>query len=158
MVPAVIQLLFLQLVLGPTLVMTIQQEAAVQNFRTLNMDYPKVNFPGDFEGYCNGFMSYVRGRKQHWYCPTIHYVIHAPWKTIWKSCKNSESFCENYNEYCTLTKVSFPLTICKLYKNQPPTSCHYSSTETNGKIYLLCSSKYEGQPIDILGLYKGIYK
>ncbi|KAM5177161.1 putative inactive ribonuclease-like protein 13 [Callospermophilus lateralis] len=154
MAPAVAQLLFLQLVLGPTLVMAVQLEIAVQNFRTLNMDYPKAKFPDDFKGYCNGFMSYVRGRKEQWYCPKTHYVLHTPWNTIWKSCKNSESFCENYNEYCTLTTKPFPITICRVNKRQPPTSCRYSSTETNRKLYLLCSSKYEGQPIGILGLYK----
>lgn len=153
MAPAVAWLLFLQLVQGPTLVMDISIEVAIQNFRTMHIDYPKVNYPEGFQGYCNGLMAYVRGRQQSWYCPKRHYVIHAPWSDIQKACKYSESFCENYNEYCTLSEDSFPLTICSLETKQPPTSCRYNSTLNNQRLYLLCSQKYDGKPIGIIGLY-----
>jgi hypothetical protein len=98
-------------------------------------------------------MAYVRGRMQDWYCPKIHYVVHAPWKAIHKFCKYSESFCENYNEYCTLTQGSLPLTVCTLDPNQPPTSCRYKTTLTNQRLYLLCSRKYDAEPVGIIGLY-----
>ncbi|XP_040083052.1 probable inactive ribonuclease-like protein 13 isoform X2 [Oryx dammah] len=153
MAPLVARLLFLQVVLGTALVENIKTQLAIKNFRTLHVDYPKVTYAKGFQGYCNGLMSYVRGRQESWYCPKTHYVLHAPWTTIWKFCKYSESFCENYNEYCTLTQDSIPLTICSLYYRQPPTSCRYNSTLTNQRLYLLCSEKYDGEPIDIIGLY-----
>ncbi|XP_022442804.1 probable inactive ribonuclease-like protein 13 [Monodon monoceros] len=147
--PPVVQLLFLQ----PALVENIQLQLAIKNFRTLHIDYPKVNYAKGFRGYCNGLMSYVWGRQQSWYCPKIHYVLHALWTAIKKFCKYSESFCENYNEYCTVTQDSFPLTICSLSSKQPPTSCYYTSTLTDQRLYLLCSQKYDAEPIDIMGLY-----
>ncbi|XP_019484317.1 PREDICTED: probable inactive ribonuclease-like protein 13 isoform X2 [Hipposideros armiger] len=147
---AVARLLFLQLVLGPTLVVDIRLQTAVENFRNSHIDYPRANYPMGFQGYCNGMMAYVRGREQRWYCPNIHYMIHAPWRAIRKFCKYSESFCDNYNEYCTLTQDTFPLTICSLVK-QPPTSCHYNGTLTNQRLYLLCSRKYDAEPIGIIG-------
>nr|XP_004672420.1 probable inactive ribonuclease-like protein 13 [Jaculus jaculus] len=150
---SVVQLFFLQLILGPTLVMDTKLQNVIQNFRTLHIDYPKVNYPKGFHGYCNGFMAYVRGRMQDWYCPKIHYVIHTPWEVILKFCKYSESFCENYNEYCTLTQETFPLTVCTLDPKQPPTSCHYSSTLTNQRLYLLCSQKSDAEPMGIIGVY-----
>ncbi|KAM9714443.1 putative inactive ribonuclease-like protein 13 isoform 1-T2 [Dama dama] len=153
MAPPVAQLLFLQVVLGPALVENIRTQFAIKNFRTLHVDYPKVDYAKGFQGYCNGLMSYVRGRQESWYCPKIHYVLHAPWTVVWNFCKYSESFCENYNEYCTLTQDSIPLTICSLYTKQPPTSCRYNTTLTNQRLYLLCSEKYDGAPIDIIGLY-----
>lgn len=153
MTPAVAWLLFLQLVLGPTLVMDMKLEVAIKNFRNLHIDYPKVNYPLGFQGYCNGMMAYVRGRQQSWHCPTNHYVIHAPWTAIYESCKHCENFCENYNEYCTLTQDAFPLTICSLFLKQPPTSCRYNDTLANQRLYLLCSRKYDATPIGIIGLY-----
>ncbi|XP_057577306.1 probable inactive ribonuclease-like protein 13 [Hippopotamus amphibius kiboko] len=153
MASPVAQLLFLQLVLGPALVENIKLQLAIKNFRTLHINYPKADFAEGFQGYCNGMMSYIRGRQQSWYCPKIHYVLHAPWTTIKKFCKYSESFCENYNQYCTLTQDSFPLTICSLKSQQPPTSCRYTSTLTNQRLYLLCSQKYDAEPIGIIGLF-----
>ncbi|EPY76533.1 probable inactive ribonuclease-like protein 13 [Camelus dromedarius] len=149
----VTQLLFLQLVLAPTWVENIELQVAIENFRTLHIDYPRANYAKGFRGYCNGLMAYVRGRQQTWHCPKVHYVLHAPWKAIGKLCKYSESFCENYNEYCTLTQDSFPLTICKLNKGDTPTSCHYNGTLTNQRLYLLCSQQYDAEPMDIIGLY-----
>ncbi|XP_012885141.1 PREDICTED: probable inactive ribonuclease-like protein 13 [Dipodomys ordii] len=153
MTPAGVLLLFLQLVLGPTLVMDNRLHTAIKNFRSLHLDYPRVVYPRGFRGYCNGLMAYVRGRMQDWFCPKIHYVVHAPWEAIQEDCKHSESFCENYNEYCTLTQSSFPITICTLGSKQPPTSCRYNSTLTNQRLYLLCSRKYDGEPIGVIGLY-----
>ncbi|KAK2103904.1 putative inactive ribonuclease-like protein 13 [Saguinus oedipus] len=120
MAPAVTQLLFLQLVLRQavlaclTLVTDIKMQFGIRNFRILNVNYPKVIYPNGFQGYCNGLMAYVRGKMQTSHCPKIHYVMHAPWKVIQKVCKQSESFCENYNEYCTLTEDAFPITVCSL--------------------------------------------
>ncbi|KAL0602895.1 putative inactive ribonuclease-like protein 13 [Plecturocebus cupreus] len=142
-----------QLVLGPTLVTNIKMQFGVRNFRILNVDYPKVIYPNGFQGYCNGLMAYVRGKMQTSHCPKIHYVMHAPWKVIQKVCKQSESFCENYNEYCTLTEDAFPITVCSLSQQQSPISCYYNSTETNQRAHLLCSRKYEAEPIGIIGLY-----
>ncbi|XP_028644377.1 probable inactive ribonuclease-like protein 13 [Grammomys surdaster] len=153
MTPDMAWLLVLQLVLRPTLVIGITMQTAIKNFRTLHVDYPMVNYPKGFQGYCNGLMAYVRGKLQEWYCPKIHYVIHAPLESIQKLCKYSESFCENYNEYCTLTRNSFPLTICTLGHKQAPTSCSYNSTLTNQRLYLLCSRKHDAEPIAIIGLY-----
>ncbi|XP_050999355.1 probable inactive ribonuclease-like protein 13 [Acomys russatus] len=149
MAPDVAWLLFLQ----PTLVIGITMQTAIKNFRTLHVDYPKVNYLKGFHGYCNGLMAYVRGRLKDWHCPKIHYVVHAPWEDIQKFCKHSKSFCENYNEYCTLTQNSFPITVCTIDPKQPPTSCSYNSTLTNQRLYLLCSRKYDAEPIDIVGLY-----
>lgn len=146
-------LLFLQLVVGPTLVVDIGLPIAIKKFQDLHIDFPKVNYPTGFHGYCNGLMAYVRGKEQNWYCPNTHYIIHAPWEAIRKFCKNCESFCENYNEYCTLTLDSFPLTICSLVTTQPPTSCHYNDTLTNQRLYLLCSQKYDAEPIGIIGFH-----
>lgn len=148
-----IWLLCLQLVLRPTLVPGIKMEIAIKNFRTLHVDYPRINYPKGFHGYCNGLMAYLRGRMQDWYCPKIHYVVHAPWEGIQKFCRNSENFCENYNEYCTLTQNSFPITVCTRGSKKPPTSCSYNSTLTNQRLYLLCSSKQNAVPIGIIGLY-----
>ncbi|ELK07111.1 probable inactive ribonuclease-like protein 13 [Pteropus alecto] len=153
MAPAAAWLLLLQLSLEPALVMNIGLQMAIRNFRILNINYPKVKYPVDFQGYCNGMMSYVRGKKQDWYCPETHYVIHAPWRAIQKLCKHCENFCDNYNQYCTVTKDSLPITICSRITKQPPPSCSYNGTLTNQRIYLLCSQKYEGQPIDIIGTY-----
>ncbi|XP_029807617.1 probable inactive ribonuclease-like protein 13 [Suricata suricatta] len=152
MAPAVVWLLFLQLALWPTLVVDIKMSTAIKDFRMLHIDYPRVHYPLGFQGYCNGIMAYVRGRKQSWYCPQIHYLVHAPWKEVQKFCKNSESFCENYNEYCTLTENPYPITTCSLDSNQPPTSCHYQTTLSNQRLYLLCSRKRDAEPIDIIGL------
>ncbi|KAB1277203.1 putative inactive ribonuclease-like protein 13 [Camelus dromedarius] len=149
--PAAVRQLWL--VLAPTWVENIELQVAIENFRTLHIDYPRANYAKGFRGYCNGLMAYVRGRQQTWHCPKVHYVLHAPWKAIGKLCKYSESFCENYNEYCTLTQDSFPLTICKLNKGDTPTSCHYNGTLTNQRLYLLCSQQYDAEPMDIIGLY-----
>ncbi|XP_070360076.1 probable inactive ribonuclease-like protein 13 isoform X3 [Equus asinus] len=153
MAQAVAWLLFLQLVLEQTQVVDSKLQTAIKNFRTLHIDYPMVNYPEGFQGYCNGLMAYVRDVKQSWYCPKTHYVVHAPWKAVREFCKYSESFCENYNEYCTLTHDSYPLTICSLGSIQPPTSCRYNGTLTNQRLYLLCSRKYDAEPIGIIGLY-----
>ncbi|NP_001011687.1 probable inactive ribonuclease-like protein 13 isoform X1 [Mus musculus] len=153
MAPDVAWLLVLPLVFRPTLVTGITIQTAIKNFRTLHVDYPMVNYPKGFHGYCNGLMAYVRGKLQDWYCPKIHYVVHAPLEDIQKFCKYSESFCENYNEYCTLTQNSFPVTICTLVHQQAPTSCSYNSTLTNQRLYLLCSRKHDAEPIGIIGLY-----
>ncbi|EFB16150.1 hypothetical protein PANDA_017713, partial [Ailuropoda melanoleuca] len=153
MAPAVARVLFLQLVLGPTLVVDIKVQIAIKNFRMLHVDYPRVNYPEGFQGYCNGLMAYVRGRKQSWFCPQIHYTVHAPWGEIKRFCLYSDSFCENYDEYCTVTEDSFPVTICSLASGQPPVSCHYNDTLTNQRLYLLCSGKHDAEPIGIIGLY-----
>nr|XP_023396433.1 probable inactive ribonuclease-like protein 13 [Loxodonta africana] len=153
MAPAVARLLFLQLVLGSALVLGINLWSAIKNFNHLFIDFPRVEYSSKFQGYCNGIMSYVRGRMQNWDCPKIHYLVHVPFKSIRKYCKHSENFCENYNHYCTLTKDSFPLTICQLSDKQPPTSCYYNTTLTNQKLYLLCSRKYDADPVDIIGLF-----
>ncbi|XP_052046635.1 probable inactive ribonuclease-like protein 13 [Apodemus sylvaticus] len=153
MAPDVAWILVLHLVLRPTLVTGITMQTAIKNFRNLHVDYPMVNYPKGFHGYCNGLMAYVRGKLQDWYCPKIHYVVHAPMEAIQKFCKYSESFCENYNEYCTLTQNSFPITVCTLGYQQAPTSCSYNSTLTNQRLYLLCSRKHDAEPIGIIGLY-----
>ncbi|XP_003804131.2 probable inactive ribonuclease-like protein 13 [Otolemur garnettii] len=153
MAPVLAQILVFQLVWGPILAEDMKEQIFIHNFRTLHIDYPRVSYPEGFLGYCNGLMAYVRGRKQSEHCPVIHYVVHTPWHTIAKTCKHSESFCENYNEYCTLTQKAFPLTICTLALEQPPTSCHYNSTLSSRKLYLLCSRKYEGEPIGIIGYF-----
>ncbi|KAF6352281.1 ribonuclease A family member 13 (inactive) [Rhinolophus ferrumequinum] len=150
---AVARLLFLQLVLGPTLVMDMRLQMIIKNFRDLHIDYPRVNYPVGFQGYCNGLMAYVRGKEQKLYCPNTHYVIHAPWTAIRKCCKYSESFCDNYHEYCTITQDTFPLTVCSLVTKQAPASCRYNGTLTNQRLYLLCSQKYDADPIGILGFY-----
>ncbi|XP_060031337.1 probable inactive ribonuclease-like protein 13 isoform X3 [Erinaceus europaeus] len=150
---AVIWLPFLQLVLKPTLVMDYGMNEATKKFRLINVDYPKVRFSEGFGDYCNGLMAHVRGIKKSWFCPRIHYVVHAPWNALRATCKHSDSFCENFNEYCSFTKDAFPITICTLNKEEPPTSCQYQSTITNQKIYLLCSRKYDADPIGIIGLY-----
>ncbi|XP_006161494.1 probable inactive ribonuclease-like protein 13 isoform X2 [Tupaia chinensis] len=142
-----------KLVLGPTVVMDNRLQMAIKNFRDVNIDYPKVNYPKGFQGYCNGLMAYVRGRMKMWQCPKIHYMIHAPLKTVQKLCKYSESFCENYNKYCTLTQDSFPITVCSLVLTQPPTSCRYNSTLANQRLYLLCSGEHDAEPVDIIGVY-----
>ncbi|XP_055477655.1 probable inactive ribonuclease-like protein 13 [Psammomys obesus] len=148
MAPDVVWLLFFQ----PTLAIGLSMQTAIKNFRILHVDYPKVSYAKGFHGYCNGLMDYVRGRLKDWYCPKIHYVVHAPREGIEKFCKYSESFCENYNEYCTLTQDAFPLTICTLDRKQPPSSCSYNSTLTNQRLYLLCSRKHDAEPIGIIGL------
>ncbi|XP_003987448.2 probable inactive ribonuclease-like protein 13 [Felis catus] len=154
MAVAVARLVFLQLAFGPALVVDIEMQIAIKDFHMLHVDYPRVHYPKGFQGYCNGLMAYVRGRNQKsWYCPQIHYMVHAPWREVQKFCKYSESFCENYNEYCTFTEDSFPITICSLAPNQPPTSCYYNSTLTNQRLYLLCSGKRDAEPIDIIGVY-----
>ncbi|XP_037690386.1 probable inactive ribonuclease-like protein 13 [Choloepus didactylus] len=152
MAPAMAWLLFFQLVLESALVLDINKLSAIKKFRNIYTDYPKVNYPKGFQGYCNGLMGYVRGKMKSWYCPGTHYVIHAPWTIIQTFCKYSDSFCENYNEYCTITQDSYPITICSLVPKQPPTSCHYNSTMGNYRIYLLCSGKYDAEPIDIIGI------
>ncbi|XP_053451641.1 probable inactive ribonuclease-like protein 13 isoform X2 [Nycticebus coucang] len=153
MAPVAAQLLICQLVWGPILAEDIKEQIAVQNFRTLHIDYPRVSYPEGFQGYCNGLMAYVRGKMQTWNCPKTYYVVHTPWNAIVRTCKLSESFCENYNEYCTLTQDSFPLTVCTLALRQPPTSCRYTSTLSNRRLYLLCSRKYEGEPMGIIGYF-----
>lgn len=153
MAPAAAWLLLLQLILEPALVMNIGVQMAMRNFRDLNIDYPKVSYPDDFQGYCNGLMAYVRGKKKNWYCPEIHYVIHASWGAIRKFCKHCENFCDNYDQYCTVTRDALPLTICSRATKQPPPGCHYNDTVTNQRLYLLCSQKDEGEPIDIIGTY-----
>ncbi|XP_066200050.1 probable inactive ribonuclease-like protein 13 [Saccopteryx leptura] len=153
MAPAVAWLLFLQLVLGPTVVVDTMLQAAIKNFRNIHMDYPQVNYPAGFQGYCNGLVAYVRAKKNNWYCPKNHYVIHAPWEAILKACKTCENFCENYNEYCTLTQDSFPITTCSLVTKKLSTSCHYNGTLTNQRLYLLCSGKRDAKPIGIIDLY-----
>lgn len=153
MAPSVARLVFLQFVLGPGLIEGIKVQIAIRNFRRLHIDYPRVSYPKGFHGYCNGLMAYVRGRKWSWYCPQIHYMVHAPWREINGFCKYSDSFCENYNEYCTLTEDAIPVTICSLVSRQPPTSCHYNETLTNQRLYLLCSGKNDAEPIGIIGLY-----
>ncbi|KAM5339879.1 putative inactive ribonuclease-like protein 13 [Glossophaga mutica] len=153
MAPALAWLLFLQLVLEPTLVVDISLQFAIKDFHVLHIDYPRVNYPRGFRGYCNGLMAYVRGRKKSLYCPKNHYVIHAPRTEIKKFCKHCENFCENYNGYCTLTQESFPLTICSLITSQPPTSCHYNGTLTNQRLYLLCSQKYDAEPVGVIAFY-----
>ncbi|XP_049624682.1 probable inactive ribonuclease-like protein 13 [Suncus etruscus] len=151
--PTMAWFLFFQLVLGPTLLMGIKTKETIKNFRTLNIDYPRVKFPKSFLGYCNGLMTHVRGASQSPACPKIHYVIHAPWEVLRAFCKHSENFCENYNEYCTLTTDTVPLTICTLSINQPPTSCRYNTTITNQKLYLLCSQKKDAEPVGVIGIY-----
>ncbi|KAK2500477.1 hypothetical protein MC885_016386 [Smutsia gigantea] len=133
--------------------MDVRLQAALENFRNLHIDYPKVNFPDGFQGYCDGLMAYVRGGRENWYCPNTHYVVHAPWRAVRKFCKYSDRFFENHNEYCTLTQDSFPLTICSLSYKRPPTSCCYNGTLTSQRLYLLCSRKYDAELIDIIGLY-----
>nr|XP_004482393.2 LOW QUALITY PROTEIN: probable inactive ribonuclease-like protein 13 [Dasypus novemcinctus] len=152
MAPAVAWLIFFQLALESALVLDINKEIAIKNFRDLYTDYPKVDYPRGFHGYCNGLMGYVRGIRKSWYCPRTHYVIHAPWTIIQHFCKYSENFCENYNEYCTVTQDTNPITICTLAHKQPPSSCYYNSTMGNYKIYLLCSHKYDAEPIDVIGI------
>ncbi|XP_008054673.1 probable inactive ribonuclease-like protein 13 [Carlito syrichta] len=153
MVPAVVRLLFLQLVLMALPGVDTNKQFFLKNFHSLNIDYPKVKYSKGFQGYCNGFMAYVRGKIQKWYCPKIHYVIHAPWEVIRTFCKYSENFCENYNGYCTLTQDSYPLTVCSLDSEQPPTNCRYNSDLTNQRLYLLCSRKYDAVPKGIIGLH-----
>uniref|UniRef100_A0A8C6R9N3 Ribonuclease, RNase A family, 13 (non-active) n=1 Tax=Nannospalax galili TaxID=1026970 RepID=A0A8C6R9N3_NANGA len=115
MAPAVVRLLFLQLVLRPSLVMGSRMQTAIKNFRTLYIDYPRVHYPKGFHGYCNGLMAYVRGN-----CKT---GTSMPLGKTSMYCKYSENFCENYNEYCTLTESSCPLTVCTLGAQQPAPSC-----------------------------------
>ncbi|XP_007949333.1 probable inactive ribonuclease-like protein 13 [Orycteropus afer afer] len=153
MTPAVARLLFFQLVLEPTLILGINLQHAIKNFEHIFIDFPRVEYSNNFQGYCNGIMGYVRGRMQRWDCPKIHYVVHVSFKSIQKYCKHTEDFCESYNQYCTLTKDSFPLTICQLIDKQPPTSCYYNTTLSNHQLYLLCSRQYDAEPIDIIGLF-----
>ncbi|XP_055989904.1 probable inactive ribonuclease-like protein 13 [Sorex fumeus] len=153
MKPIVAWFLFFQLVLGPTPLMSIGMKEAIKNFRNLNVDYPRVKFHRDFQDYCNGIMTHVRGTKKSPSCPKIHYVIHVPWNMVRTFCNKSDSFCENYSQYCTLTPDTVPLTICSLSKKQPPTSCRYNSTITNQRVYLLCSKKEDAEPMGIIGIF-----
>ncbi|EHB08173.1 Ribonuclease-like protein 13 [Heterocephalus glaber] len=152
MAPAVAQLLFLQLVLGPAPVVNIKVHPEAQNFHNLHIDYPKVTFAEGFQGYCNGFMAYVRGRRQNWFCPKVHYVLHAPWKDIQKFCNYTDYFCDVYNEYCTLTRDFFWLTTCTLDPKHPSTGCSYTTSVTRQRVYLVCSRRYKGSPIGIISL------
>ncbi|KAM5235518.1 putative inactive ribonuclease-like protein 13 [Ctenodactylus gundi] len=145
-------LLFLQFVLGSSLIIDFKMQGAIKTFRNLHVDYPKFNFSEGFLGYCNGFMAYVRGKRQNWYCPAIHYVVHAPWKDIRKFCTHTESFCENYNKYCTITSESYPVTVCFIDHKQPAVSCRHVEVITHRRLYLLCSHKKKGYPVDIIGL------
>ncbi|XP_037357822.1 probable inactive ribonuclease-like protein 13 [Talpa occidentalis] len=150
MTPVVAWILSLQLVLGPTLVMDINMRKAVKNFRALNIDYPRVENLKNSKAYCNILMSYVRGTMQSWFCPKVHYWIHAPWKDIRPLCKHSDSFCENYNAFCIFTQESFPVTTCSV-TNEQPASCNYNTSLSNQRLCLLCSAKDEAEPIGIFG-------
>ncbi|KAM6202569.1 putative inactive ribonuclease-like protein 13 [Rhynchocyon petersi] len=153
MSPVVVWLLSFQLVLGPILVMRCNDlQTAIKNFEHIFIDFPRVEYSSNFEGYCNGIMNYVRGRMQTWHCPRIHYLVHVSYKSIQKYCKNNENFCESYNQYCSMTKESLPITICQLMNNYLPINCHYNTTLTSQKLYLLCSRRYNAKPIDIIGL------
>ncbi|XP_006883348.1 PREDICTED: probable inactive ribonuclease-like protein 13 [Elephantulus edwardii] len=152
MSPVVMWLLSFQFLLGPTLILNNNLQTAIKNFKHLFIDFPRLEYASSFKGYCNGIMSYVRGRMQRWDCPNVHYLVHVSYKSIQKYCKHSDNFCENYNQYCTITNDSFPLTICQLMTNYSPISCYYSTNLTNQKLYLLCSRRYNAEPIDIIGL------
>ncbi|XP_006835537.1 PREDICTED: probable inactive ribonuclease-like protein 13 [Chrysochloris asiatica] len=145
--------LFLQLVLRPTLVLGINIQRAIKNFEHLFIDFPRVEYEDSFQGYCNGIMAYVRGAMQKWNCPKIHYMVHVPIQSIRKYCMHSENFCVSYNQYCTITKDSFPLTICQWIQSYPPTSCRYNTTLTNSRLYLLCSRRYNAEPLDVIGIF-----
>ncbi|XP_004609559.1 probable inactive ribonuclease-like protein 13 [Sorex araneus] len=153
MKPAVAWFLFLQLVLGPTPLTSLGTKEAIKNFRNLNVDYPRVKFHKNFLDYCNGIMTLVRGTRQSPACPRIHYVMHVPWNLMQTFCRKSDSFCENYNEYCALTPDTLPLTICSLSKKQSLSSCRYKSIITNQRVYLLCSKKEDAQPMGIIGIF-----
>ncbi|XP_072478783.1 probable inactive ribonuclease-like protein 13 isoform X2 [Notamacropus eugenii] len=146
------RILVLQLFLGPALTFLSFTSSAVRKFRALNVDYPKITFAEGFQGYCNGLMSYVRGWKKEWQCPWVHYVLHAPWTNVSRNCKYADSFCEDFNEYCSLSQDAFFLTTCKRPTLQPPSTCQYEETTSIQRVYLLCSRKYDGEPMGIIGL------
>ncbi|XP_074091055.1 putative inactive ribonuclease-like protein 13 [Macrotis lagotis] len=146
------RILVLQLLLVPALTFLSFTSPAVRNFRLLHVDFPRVTFDKSFGGYCNGLISYVRIWKREWHCPSIHYVLHAPWKDIAKNCKYSDSFCEAFKGYCSASFEAIPLTVCSKTLGQPPTSCDYNGTLSIHRVYLLCSRKFNGEPISIIGL------
>ncbi|XP_005412150.1 PREDICTED: probable inactive ribonuclease-like protein 13 isoform X2 [Chinchilla lanigera] len=153
MAPVVAQLLFLQLVLGPALVIDFKMHPDAVDFRKLHIDQPKSEFSEGFQGYCNGFMAYVRGRRQDWFCPKIHYVLHSPWKEVRQLCNYTDYYCDVYNAYCTLTQRALSLTVCVLASEQPSTSCFYNTYMSDQRLYLLCSHRYKGDPIGIISVY-----
>ncbi|XP_043845675.1 probable inactive ribonuclease-like protein 13 [Dromiciops gliroides] len=146
------RILVLHLLLVPTLAFLSFTSSAVRKFRALHVDYPKVKFAEGFQGYCNGLVSYVRGWKKDWQCPWVHYVLHAPWAKITKNCKHTDSYCEDFNEYCSVSQDAFPLTTCNRLTLEPPTTCQYNETTSTQRVYLLCSRKYNGEPVFIIGL------
>uniref|UniRef100_F7A280 Ribonuclease A-domain domain-containing protein n=1 Tax=Monodelphis domestica TaxID=13616 RepID=F7A280_MONDO len=149
-----VRILVLQLLLVPALTFLSFTSKEAENFRAVNIDFPKVNFSKGFQGYCNGLMSYVRGRQKLLKnCPNVHYVLHAPWEKVKISCHKTDSFCEDFNEYCSLSQDVFPITTCSRVKETPPTTCLYNETTSTQRVYLLCSRKYNAKPIHIVGLF-----
>ncbi|XP_027698755.1 probable inactive ribonuclease-like protein 13 [Vombatus ursinus] len=148
------RILVFQLLLVPALTFLSFTSSAVRNFYALHIDYPKVTFSKSFHGYCNGLMSYVRGMKKDWRCPQIHHVLHAPWTKVSSNCKHSDTFCEDFNEYCSLSQDAFPLTTCKRLSMEPPSTCQYNETTSTKRVYLLCSRKYNGEPMYIIGIFQ----
>ncbi|XP_036592507.1 probable inactive ribonuclease-like protein 13 [Trichosurus vulpecula] len=146
------RILVLQLLLVPALTFLSFISSEVRNFRILHIDYPKVTFHEGFQGYCNGLMSFVRGWKKEWHCPWIHYVLHAPWTKVSRNCKYTDSFCEDFNEYCSLSQDAFFLTTCERLPLEPPSTCQYNETTSTRRVYLLCSRKYNGEPMYIIGV------
>ncbi|XP_012589492.1 PREDICTED: probable inactive ribonuclease-like protein 13 [Condylura cristata] len=153
MTPVVVWILSLQFLLEPAVIVGSHERNPVNTFRDLNIDYPRVKNIEEFHSYCNILMSYVRGKKQSWFCPKVHYWIHAPWKVIKGLCRHSDNFCESYNEFCTFTRESFPVTTCTVAFKEQPTSCNYNTSLSNQRLCLLCSAKYEAKPIGIFGTF-----
>ncbi|XP_031810850.1 probable inactive ribonuclease-like protein 13 [Sarcophilus harrisii] len=144
--------LVLQLLLVPALTFLSFSSSKVRNFRTLHVDFPKVTFANEFQGYCNGLMSVVRGYRYDRHCPWTHYVLHAPWSQISKNCKEPDSFCQDFSEYCSLSQDAFFLTTCSRVTLEPPTTCQYNETTSTQRVYLLCNRRFNGEPIYIIGL------
>ncbi|XP_044520912.1 probable inactive ribonuclease-like protein 13 [Gracilinanus agilis] len=149
-----VRILVLQLLLVPVLAFLSFTSKEVENFRALHIDFPKVQFSKGFQGYCNGLMSYVRGRQSFLkQCPNIHHVLHAPWRKVTINCKKTDSFCEDFNEYCSLSHDPFSITTCTRIKETPPTTCLYNETSSTRRVYLLCSRKNNAKPTYIIGLF-----
>ncbi|XP_038597042.1 probable inactive ribonuclease-like protein 13 [Tachyglossus aculeatus] len=137
---------------APALLPSLTSKA--RTFQLMHIDFPRSNFAPGFRGYCNGLMAYVRAQRESWQCPERHFVLHAPSHSVRALCARTDSFCEDFGEFCTLSRKPLPVTTCARTPGLPPSVCRYNATVhvQSHKIWLLCSSKFEGFPMDIIGV------
>uniref|UniRef100_A0A8C9D388 Ribonuclease A-domain domain-containing protein n=1 Tax=Panthera leo TaxID=9689 RepID=A0A8C9D388_PANLE len=101
---------------------------------------------GHRDGYCNGLMAYVRGRKRRQMtdgrCKPVNTFVHEPLADVQDVCLQGNVTCKNGQPNCHQSFSKMSITDCHLRPGSRYPRCTYETTQKHKYIIVAC----EGDP------------